>query len=398
MKEIHYTCQGESHKAINKVCQDFSLTSITNEQCIGIVCDGHGGSRYFRSDIGAKIAAEVTRDCVLTFLQNISEDIFKDKPFTVGQSLNTEIENNDFRKETPIDRAFRQLFSSIIFNWRERIFEHANNTPISDVESSLDLKWIEAFNNKEGIEKTYGCTLMCFVKTQGYWFAFHIGDGKCIAFNENGQWSEPIPWDDRCFLNKTTSLCDSAALDEFRYCCQGNGSYPLAVCLGSDGMDDSFGETENLANFYIQVLKEINSKGQETAHISIEETLPELSKRGSQDDMSLVCLYDETLLKANVNLLIDWQRKEVQTKINEINRKILELKSKKQSFEIVTITSKKDAIDFDYAKKELERSFLIKRQLVDKYNKFSMELNPEENESYCDEIGLSEYPEDNIGI
>ena len=46
---------------------------------------------------------------------------------------------------------------------------------------------------------------------------FILAMGKCIAFNEDGSWHEPIPWDEKCFLNKTTSLCDSSAIDEFRY-------------------------------------------------------------------------------------------------------------------------------------------------------------------------------------
>lgn len=70
---------------------------------------------------------------------------------------------------------------------------------------------------------------MCYVATKSYWFAFHIGDGKCIAYDIEGNWYEPIPWDDRCFLNKTTSLCDSIALDEFRYCYSGTGQLPIAI-------------------------------------------------------------------------------------------------------------------------------------------------------------------------
>ena len=55
-------------------------------------------------------------------------------------------------------------------------------------------------------EKLYGCTLMCYVQAPTYWFAFHLGDGKCFAFANDGTWKEPIPWDDRCFLNKTYQM------------------------------------------------------------------------------------------------------------------------------------------------------------------------------------------------
>lgn len=61
------------------------------------------------------------------------------------------------------------------------------------------------------LEKIYGCTLMAYVRTNKYWFAFHLGDGKMISFDEEAQWKEPVLWDDRCFLNKTTSICDADA-------------------------------------------------------------------------------------------------------------------------------------------------------------------------------------------
>lgn len=40
----------------------------------------------------------------------------------------------------------------------------------------------------------------------------------------------------------------------------------LLLFLGSDGIDDSFGATENTVNFYIQVLKLLVDKSEETAY------------------------------------------------------------------------------------------------------------------------------------
>ena len=91
-----------------------------------------------------------------------------------------------------------------------------------------------------------------------YWFAFQIGDGKCVFLTQsNGkiECNKSIPWDERCFLNKTTSLCDSQAIDGFRFCYQGDGNFPMAVFLGSDGLDDTYGDEEGLYNFYIELYK-----------------------------------------------------------------------------------------------------------------------------------------------
>ena len=41
---FNYSCQGESHKATNKECQDYSLSVKDDDNgiYIAVVCDGHG--------------------------------------------------------------------------------------------------------------------------------------------------------------------------------------------------------------------------------------------------------------------------------------------------------------------------------------------------------------------
>lgn len=312
---INFSCQGESHKATDKPCQDFSHCYTTsNGIAVAIVCDGHGGERYFRSQYGAELAAQVTDEAVWSFVQNIDGDLFKGKQYTaVGPIL-----PNNGNTEKPINKefiAFRQLFSNILYRWNEKINDHAEANPLNDWEKNhVKEKYLNEFKSQMALkreqrtilEKTYGCTLMVYVQTPDYWFAFHLGDGKMIAYkivNGKVQWKEPVPWDDRCFLNKTTSLCDSDALNEFRFCYQGNGEFPDVVFLGSDGLDDSFGEETNLVNFYIQVIKMLATDGIEATKKSLEETLPQLSKIGSKDDMSVATVFNLDKIKANVQLL-----------------------------------------------------------------------------------------------
>ena len=319
MKDLHHSCQGESHILSNKVCQDSSYSSTSDTMSIAIVCDGHGGARYFRSDVGSRFAVDATTECVQAFVSEIDVNLFKDKPFTQKKALSSEASSNIYTKDTNVDKALRQLFSSIIYCWREKITQHSQNTPLSEEErSSIKPDYLSEFEQGIGIEKTYGCTLMCYVYTDLFWFAFHIGDGKCIAFDNKGAWLEPIPWDEKCFLNKTTSLCDSSAIEEFRYSYCGDGNKPLAVFLGSDGIDDSFGATENMVNFYVQVLKLINKEGLEIAVANIQETLPQLSKIGSKDDMSIACIYDEEALPKKETYLVGWQRRNIENQLFEV--------------------------------------------------------------------------------
>lgn len=394
MRDLHHSCQGESHIKVDKPCQDASYSKTTEEMSIAIVCDGHGGERYFRSDVGAQCAIEATKDSVETFIKAVDENLFKDKPLTRKQAIASEAKTNILTKDTPTDIALRQLFASIIFNWRGKIESHSQNNPLTEEErAKVDGRYCDAFENGDGIEKTYGCTLMCYVHTPFYWFAFHIGDGKCITFDMDGQWSEPIPWDDRCFLNKTTSLCDSGALDGFRYCYCGDGSYPMAVFLGSDGIDDSFGETENMVNFYVQMLKMLAGEGESQALEILKESLPQLSKMGSKDDMSVACVYDEQELPTRAKNLIDWQRKYVAEGIRKLNERILKQQDLISSLVSNGLNNQKAMIDYQYANKDLMRAFAEKKTLATKWNHFSRELLGETYSSYEDEIGFGDVQE-----
>lgn len=390
MQEFHYSCQGESHIESNKVCQDASYSAADQQMTIAIVCDGHGGARYFRSDIGAKQAIEATKCCVDTFVKGINPGIFIGKPYTSKMAITSEANAGQLSKDTIVDRVFRQLFSSIIYNWRQGIEKHAAENPLTDKEKKeIDAKYTIDFSNGIGLDKTYGCTLICYVQTAEYWFAFHIGDGKCIAFDGEGEWSEPIPWDEQCFLNKTTSLCDSSALDEFRYCYCGNGDFPMAVFLGSDGIDDSFGEVENMVNFYVQILKLLvgdEAKAMDT----ISESLPQLSRMGSKDDMSIACVYDRAGLKNCIKSLIAWQKTRLEDLLFKENERILNLQEEIKSFEGSSLNSQKTMIAFQYAQKDLKQTFKRKRKLVQKWNIIAQELSPENFVAYKDEIGLSD--------
>ncbi len=133
---FNFSCQGESHKSTEKPCQDYSRSHVTdNETGIAIVCDGHGGERYFRSQTGAELAAEVTDNAIWSFVQNVEPSLFAGKPYTaMGPNIP---EKGDVKKPTNTEFiAFRQLFSNIIYRWNEKINEHAEKNPINEWEKS----------------------------------------------------------------------------------------------------------------------------------------------------------------------------------------------------------------------------------------------------------------------
>ena len=369
----NFSCQGESHKVDNKPCQDASFSAVYDDGlAIAIVCDGHGGERYFRSDVGARMATEVICDSVKNFVENIDKNLFVGKSYTAQEAITSE---EVIKKQTPIDVVFRQLFSSIIYQWNQKIAEHAANTPISEWEQEhVPQKYLDELSTSDTFEKLYGCTLMVYVQTPDYWFAFHLGDGKCISFQQVPFWHEPIPWDDRCFLNKTTSICDSNAINEFRYCYEGDGHYPMAVFLGSDGMDDSFGEDANLVNFYIQVVKMLVTEGLNETVKSIESDLPQLSKIGSKDDMSVAFIYNIDELKSHITEFIQYQIDIVVDSIRQMDNRIETLSEKLNTVGSI-LFDEKSRIEANYAHQDLERATVDRLKLLYKHDVLMQQLS-----------------------
>lgn len=381
MDSLNFSCQGESHIASGKVCQDYSYSKVyENGNAIAIVCDGHGGKRYFRSDIGAKIAAEVTERKVKAFVEEVGSTLLQDAPYTRHSTISDQITNQDFDKTSDVERAFRQLFGSIIYEWNADVLAHAKENPISDSEKEgLEERWIKEFEGEEKLEKVYGCTLIVYAYTPDFWFALQIGDGKCFAYDDNGNWSEPIPWDDRCFLNKTTSICDSEAIDEFRYCYEGTGNYPIAMILGSDGIDDSFGAEENQENFYVQILKSIAKSGIEATRAEIESTLPQLSKIGSQDDMSIAMVFDTEKVTASAFKLVEWQISNLKRLIAEESAKIERANNIQQLLEGVGAMTRQNMIDLQYANADEKRAIETRTKLQGRLDSLLKELEVDVN-------------------
>lgn len=382
------TKRGASHVKKGTVCQDYSLSynSPDGNVQVAIVCDGHGGDTYVRSDVGSRLAAEIALANIQGFVANTPAQLFLGKKGAVTShpkdeeaALNapkkdpakmTETELQRYQQEQDFfkqvadlreqDQQMTMLFGRIYMQWLQAIEKHATEHPFNDHEQtmlgSIYQKWmIDRQNGLSGfgtrIVKAYGSTLMAFVRTPLYWFAFHIGDGKLMACNAALEWFEPVPWDYRCFLNVTTSLCDGSPIGEFRYAFNGQGDFPVAVIMGSDGLDDSWGNFERLANFYSQTLGIFHDQGKDKAVSDLEEFLPKLSAKASQDDMSMAGIIDTDLLKTGVEAYR--KEREIRELIAERQKRTAELDNVKK--QLSDLDQKLTAITEEKAKAEKER-------------------------------------------
>lgn len=263
--------RGASHKKQKKVCQDAAFACYKNKgaYAMAIVSDGHGSNDYFRSDKGAKQAVIATKKSISRFMSMMK--------------------SVDFHSLNP-DGYMRQLEMNIVYNWRQAILKDYQKHPFTEKEKALmsekGRKRYES-NPDSYFVKAYGTTLIAVVVyPEHFWFGLHIGDGKCVAQYSDGHFDQPIAWDERCFLNVTTSLCDERPLENFRHCFHID-NFPTALFVGSDGVDDCFANDEDLYGFYHEVIQTFQEKSFQDAYKEVDSFLPVMSENGSGDDISV---------------------------------------------------------------------------------------------------------------
>lgn len=343
---------GASHLPKNVPCQDYSIhwMSEDKKKAVAIVCDGHGSSTYVRSDTGSRLAAEITKELLIEFVENTDPTLFirKKGAVTSRPSLDenlwnrspskpfakmTEIELMNFRQNEQFcqqvqnireqDKVLCQLFEKIYNKWIEAINKDCQDYPFSEDEQ-------KALGNHP-IVKAYGTTLLAAITTPFYWFSFHIGDGRILMADRSLNWFQPVPWDCNCFQNFTTSLCNSNPLTAFRYAFDGTGFFPSAIICSSDGMEDSYGDYDlapnYLHNFYNGILNTFLSEGRENTLVKLGDFLPKLSAAGSKDDMSMSGII-------NLDTISDGLKEcELRSKRDELNKEHSERLKKQKELE-----------------------------------------------------------------
>lgn len=281
---------GPKYSARGWDCQDSSATlEFKNIQAIA-VADGHGGGDYFRSAIGSKLAIEV--------LFNQLKNFFKDDV------------NEDERLSESGIKKFKYDF---VHEWREAVkkdwFERLRGgKPIGEGEiryKSVSDKYKARYtsNDDKIVERylyaAYGTTLICAVSTGTQILILQIGDGSCVLLQRNGEFKLPVPREDENFLNVTVSLCDQNSELKIRHailnCDSNSPNAPVAIFLSTDGLDDCFPYYQNekhLYQLYADVVIDDMLKSRKNFESVTDKEikyklLPELTRKSSQDDISL---------------------------------------------------------------------------------------------------------------
>lgn len=274
-------------------CQDYSDTYETDSVQVIAMADGHGGSDYFRSEVGAKSAVNAAIGTTIHYWKKSEAD------------ANTCEEELKFS-----DSSIRNFKFDILANWKNLVKMHWESRKAEcDGNYDNEIRYISVSDKYKArytsddageVEKylyvAYGTTLIVAIAIKSQILILQVGDGTCVLLKRNGEFSVPVPIDEDNFLNKTSSLSEEDVFPKkFRHSIIdrkiGSSDEVVAVFLSSDGVDDCYPyhkNEEHLYRLYSMIIANVLEEGYEETLEEIEtDLLQDMSDRVSQDDISL---------------------------------------------------------------------------------------------------------------
>ena len=273
----HISVRGYSHKLNDIECQDASESWLDRGYCGIIVCDGHGGEKYIRSAVGSKLACEIGRSTLSTFVHEVLKEFEKEPEITWAKHS--------------IAAKLDRLQRAITIQWREAVAADITERPFAGDERFEALSDGDraslAIDN--GI-KAYGTTFVAGIMSQDFLFIIKLGDSNASIVLDDGSVIMPDELaDPQLQFNRTTSLCNSDADIQFRnyFMRIDDSNRPAALILSSDGVINCYHTEEAFKSFIKNISDAYAEERTEDAHSELEATLNTLSEKGSGDDLSI---------------------------------------------------------------------------------------------------------------
>ena len=263
--------RGVSHIASGKPVQDYSLAIAGDGFSIAVVCDGHGADKHFRSEIGSKFAAEVSRDMLIQFV-----------------ALNNDW--NTFNKET--NKKLDRLKLAIIAGWHEQIEKYTAENPFTADELKKASASFAARKHYD-VSQPYGTTILAALVAKDYYLVMMIGDGAIARINSDFssnivEFPGKKVYDDQPH-SATDSLCSQNSYETIFFAHgQLTEGDAVAFALCSDGMSEAFVSDELLLGKFKNYLNYYAEEGLQKANEAITAQLNQLSQLSvMKDDISL---------------------------------------------------------------------------------------------------------------
>ncbi|MBQ6986711.1 MAG: protein phosphatase 2C domain-containing protein, partial [Oscillibacter sp.] len=289
------SARGASHVERGTPCEDASgaYTAEGGAFHAIAVADGHGDWRCFRSHTGAELAVSVALD----FLKEVAQE-----KLSAPEAVRERFFHDMFTNPRYRQLELRRWTDVVLSRWSDAVrLDYDSRPPDPEELDSLPA----SLRTPEAVPHIYGATLIAALWIPPALVLFQQGDGRCEVFYADGTVNQPIPWDERCVGNVTTSLCDPDAAVGFRSCVLDLRQTPVIACyLGTDGVEDAYrdtytglGESHTLMGgvhtFYKALSCEAAERTPEALSEYLSETLPGFSARGqygyggSWDDVSV---------------------------------------------------------------------------------------------------------------
>lgn len=264
---------GYGHQEKGLPCEDYGLKYEDDKYKIFMVADGHGDPNCARSSLGSKLICECAKEKLVEFANIMDKE-----------KLNIEL-----FMEHKVEERIRQLVRSIIASWLSKVQKEYSDNPLREEEKEKIIpEFISAYEKNERIEHLYGTTLIAGLLTNEYLLLLQQGDGHCDVFDADGVVSQPIPWDDRCIGTLTTSVCDYDVVESFRYHVIDIRKNPITACIAaSDGLEDSLFSMDMFHAQLRDYQEYACENGMDALCEYLRETLPDFSRNGSGDDITI---------------------------------------------------------------------------------------------------------------
>lgn len=263
-KTIKASVRGASHFRSGLPNQDAIRVAGFKVEPILIMAlaDGHGSSKSFRSQRGARMAVIVAHK-------------------VIGQLLTLD-------NPSQIKRwAEERLSEHLVRYWREQIDKLLKRKPFTQQELEL----LDARSRRQVLAHpylAYGSTLLAVVVAPTFILYLQLGDGDILTVSSNGYIERPVLKDDRLIANETTSLCSDKAWNEVRVNFQAlAGTPPALIFVSTDGYANSYRDEAAFGQVALDMWTMLKNEGEAAIKPHLKQWLEEASQQGSGDDISV---------------------------------------------------------------------------------------------------------------
>lgn len=268
---------GASHIDSGLVCQDHSAYEVCEYYAAAAIADGHGSKKYFRSHMGSQFAVEAALETLRRFYA----------------------EPEKFEENFPKNHkmVIKNIEKQIIVNWNARIQQHLHDNPVTREE-------MKKFTTEEFMEipseSYYGTTLVVAVAGRNFSFGMQIGDGSLVAIFDDGEPVLPMNYDESAPANMTASMCNSNAVKMFNSFFVADRR-ALAFYASSDGLYTSFSNEDDFLEYHLIISSQLEDM--ERFESMVTKNMAKRSHYGTEDDISLACVYNKELMAEKITLL-----------------------------------------------------------------------------------------------